>query len=234
MLNNMWHPDIPEEYRNQIITGDAKELSKRIPDESIDLIFTDPPYSKKFLYLYEWLAPEAKRILKPGGFCLALCGQMYLDQIFEIMGRHLNYFWKYEIGLSGWAAGQIWPHGNNKISIISRCKPLLAYSNIEKALPRTRTMGIFYGNGKDKRFHKWGQDVVSARYYIDCFSGPEEIIFDPFMGGGTTAVACKVLRRNYIGFEISPESAKTARERVLNAQPPLFVLEPEQLPIFEE
>lgn len=36
--------DIPPEYLNQIVTGDARELAKRIPDESVDLIFTDPIY----------------------------------------------------------------------------------------------------------------------------------------------------------------------------------------------
>ena len=55
---------------NGIYTGDARELAKEIPDESVDLIFTDPPYKKQFQYLYEWLPGEAARVLKQDGFVL--------------------------------------------------------------------------------------------------------------------------------------------------------------------
>ena len=47
--------------------GDFRDVSKDIPDNSVDLIFTDPPYSKEYLPLYEELAKLAIRILKPGG-----------------------------------------------------------------------------------------------------------------------------------------------------------------------
>jgi predicted methyltransferase len=40
----------------------------QISDESSDLIFTDPPYLREHLHLYDWLAREASRMLKPGGF----------------------------------------------------------------------------------------------------------------------------------------------------------------------
>src|SRR5205814_2191015 len=53
---------------NTITTGDAQLLSTHIPDNSIDLIFTDPPYDRDSLSLYEWLAEFAARALKPGGF----------------------------------------------------------------------------------------------------------------------------------------------------------------------
>ena len=47
---------------DRIITGDARELAKAIPDESVDLIFTDPPYPREFLPLYGWLAETAARV----------------------------------------------------------------------------------------------------------------------------------------------------------------------------
>lgn len=50
----------------ELIYGDAIELAKsHIPDGSVDLIFTDPPYPKEYHYCYEWLAYEAVRVLKP-------------------------------------------------------------------------------------------------------------------------------------------------------------------------
>ena len=58
----------PNDENQGVYTGDARHLALDIPDGSIDLIFTDPPYSKKYLPLYGWLAFMAERILKPGGF----------------------------------------------------------------------------------------------------------------------------------------------------------------------
>lgn len=223
----------PNDENQGIYAGDAMELAKEIPDESVDLIFTDPPYPKKYLPCYEWLAEESARILKPGGFVLAMCGQPYLDKIFPMMSSRLDYFWKYEVGLSGWGCGVVWPKGNTRVNIIVRSKPILAYSR-GPALPRTSTLSLFYGSGGDKRFHVWGQDVVSARYYTDCFSAIGDVVLDPFAGGGTTAAACGLIGRKWLAFEIDPEVAEKARERVRNTQPPLFVQEPEQkeLPLF--
>src|SRR5437660_1379021 len=78
---------------NEIITGDARELAKSIPDESIDLIFTDPPYLQKYLSLYDWLSQEAVRVLKPGGFLLSYIGTYWKADIMASLGRHLTYYW---------------------------------------------------------------------------------------------------------------------------------------------
>jgi len=59
---------MPMEYRNQIVTGDARVLAERIPDESIDLIFTDPVYQN--IDDYRWLAETAARVLKLDRACL--------------------------------------------------------------------------------------------------------------------------------------------------------------------
>ncbi len=45
-----------------------------------------------------------------------------------------------------------------------------------------------------------------------------DVVLDPFMGSGTTAVACKKLGRNYIGFEINPDYCKYAEERIKNIE----------------
>ena len=50
--------------KNGIYTGDAKFLAKDIPDESVDLIFTDLPYPKEYLYCFRDLAEFSSRILK--------------------------------------------------------------------------------------------------------------------------------------------------------------------------
>jgi len=59
--------------------------------------------------------------------------------------------------------------------------------------------------------------------FIQCFCPPEGIVLDPFMGSGTTAVAAKMLKRNYIGFEICPDYCKLAERRIKQTALPLFV-----------
>ncbi len=88
-----WHPDIPEEYRNQIVTGDARELAKAIPDESVDLVFTDPVYDR--IDDYRWLAETAARVLKPDRACLVFAGIGYLPETHDaVRAGGLSYRWQ--------------------------------------------------------------------------------------------------------------------------------------------
>ena len=195
--------------------------AERLPlaDNSINLIFTDPPYLREFVHTYKWLAGEAKRVLKPGGFVLAMCGGAYINQIFGYFDNAgLDYYWKYENGMTGGNAGVVWKHspdGDNAKHkpITIRSKSILAYSK-GRALSRTGTCGWYEGNGKSKVYHPWGQDVESARYYIDCFSDKGDLILDPFLGGGATAEACRLINRRFVGGDIDWRCAVTSRDRI--------------------
>ncbi len=197
---------------NQIITGDAQLLSSSIPDNSIDLIFTDPPYPKEYIPLYGWLARESARILKPGGFLLTYAGNMYKDKVMCELSASLTYFWDY-IALHAGMGTMVWPKNT-----VARHKSILAYVKGE-GKPRCRTLGAWTGSGTDKRYHEWGQDESTARYYIDCFTFPGETVFEPFCGGGTVPLACTVLGRHFIAFEINPITAAIARKRLEITQP---------------
>ena len=73
--------------------GDFRDLIKKVKPNSVDLILTDPPYPKKYLYLWEDLAREAKRVLKPGGFLISYSGQYHLLQILDYFKKYLEYYW---------------------------------------------------------------------------------------------------------------------------------------------
>jgi len=218
---------MPEEYKNQIVTGDARELAKRLPDESVDFIFTDPPYPKEYLYLYGELAELSARALKPGGSVMALAGHYYLPEVFILMSEHLDYVWTAGMGHSGHIA-PVW-----LLKLWATWKPMVWYS---KGKPNRETwfMDFYRPDKPDKRHHKWGQAASHAVYYIDKMTTTNDVVFDPFTGGGTVPAVCKMLGRNYIAFEIDPDTAELARERVRNTQPPLFVMEPEQLGLLDE
>ena len=58
---------------------------------------------------------------------------------------------------------------------------------------------------------------------MDMTTLENDLILDPFIGSGSTAVACKILKRNYIGFEINPDYVKIA-ENWLKATKPVLKL----------
>jgi len=187
---------------------DAIEGFKMIPDHSIDLIFTDPPYTKKTMYLYSLLAREAKRILKKGHYLFSYCGNYFLPDVLERFHAHLKYHWLI-----------VEPHtGTHPIHwerrIVNGYKPILMYSN-GPPIYKCILPDMIKGGGKDKRFHKWGQHISLPLRIIDKFTRKGDLVLDPFLGGGTTAQACKLLERKCRGFELDPESYQIAKDRIL-------------------
>lgn len=183
--------------------------TSKIADGSVDLIFTDPPYPKKYHYLYKWLAEEAARVLKPDGFLITYAGPYWKDVVMGYLGRHLQYFYDFILVHKG-NTSILWQR-----KIISGYKSVLCYHlKGRKPLPNTNVLGQWNGSGGDKRYHHWGQEENSARYYIGCFSKEGDVVVDYFMGGGTTPKVCKRLGRNFIGFEIENTVYGEARARV--------------------
>jgi tRNA G10 N-methylase Trm11 len=215
-----------EHYLNCITPGDSRELAKAIPDESIDLIFTDPPYAKEFLSLYEWLAEEAARVLKPGGFLLTYCGHAYLKEIMDILGDHLSYYWQFIAPNSGMFAS-MWPK-----KIFCAYKPILAF--VKGQPDRNTWVFDMVKSIRDKRFHSWGQSEMLARYYVECFTQPGNVVWEPFTGGGTVPYVCKQLGRNFIAFELDPDSVHTARNRLKVVQCLLLPEQSSNLPLWED
>lgn len=218
--------NIPPEYLNQIVTGDSRDLSKRLPDESIDFIFTDPPYPREYLYTFEWLAEEAARILKLGGSLITLSGGLHFDAVFTSLSKTLDYYWVGGMPSTAGNSGTTQVHARQ---IMAWAKPFLWFS--KGAVERHPYVFDYLRFPVEKEYHEWGQPTAWFRYYLEKLS--PGIVFDPFCGGGAVPVACKQLGLTYISFEIDPLTAQRARERVANTQVPLFVLQPTQLEMLD-
>lgn len=193
-----------------------------IADNSIDLIFTDPPYPLAYLDCYDWLAKEAARVLKPGGFIAAMCGGIALNRIYRMFDEaQLEYYWQCEVGKTEHNTSGVWL--GKKSFVATATKPIIVYS---KGSPRESSyfVNLYYSNMPDKRYHHWGQDIGSARYYIEAFTSEGDVVLDPFIGGGTTAVACELIGRRCIGFDVDVAAIETTRARLLEAQIPTQVL----------
>jgi DNA modification methylase len=73
-------------------------------------------------------------------------------------------------------------------------------------------------NNRDKNYHINRKPVDLISLFIEASSEKNDIILDPFMGSGTTGVACINTSRNYIGYELDPDYFKIAEARITNAQ----------------
>lgn len=209
---------------NTITTGDARELAKLIPDESIDLIFTDPPYVKEHMHLYGWLAEEGARVLKPGGFLLCYVGTYWKYETLQQIGKHLDFFWDF-IAVNRGNRPVMWVR-----HVLAGYKSILAFTKGKPDMPRGNILDVWVGSGEDKRFHTWGQDESTARYYIQWLvRDPNAVIWEPFAGGGTTPAVCRQIGCNFIAFEIDPATAGIARKRLQTVQPLLMPEEMEQM-----
>jgi len=220
-----WHPDMPDEYKNAIVTGDARELAKRIPDESVDLIFTDPVYDR--IDDYRWLAETAARVLKPDRAALVWCGIGYLpDTLQAINHGALSYRWTFgAVRPKGFPSGRFFQKGFSNW----QCLLWLEKGN---SMPVKHISDItFSDNSAPMMFHGWAKNFAPLLHWIGRFVDSTAIVADFFGGGGTVPAVCKLLGLDYIAFEIDPATADLARERVANTQPPLpgCVPEPEQM-----
>lgn len=89
---------------------------------------------------------------------------------------------------------------------------LRRYFNLKKNYTDVWTFNII--GGKENINHPTQKPLKLIQRIIQTSSKENDLVLDCFMGSGTTAVACKELGRNYIGFEISEEYCKIAEERI--------------------
>ncbi len=196
---------------NKIHNIDALEGFKLIENNSIDLIFTDPPYLKEYLYTYDYLANYCPRIMKRGASLMIIVGHFALEQIIAKFQGKLKYRW---ICCMNQFNGI---HSRMAMGIEVMWKPILWY--VKESYPHGRGflrdgVEIKGKSGQKKEKHKWEQDSDWAEYYISKLTKEGDLVLDPFIGSGTVAEICKKLNRNFIGFEINKESYQISCNRI--------------------
>ena len=82
-------------------------------------------------------------------------------------------------------------------------------------------MGCLQEGKREKRVHPTQKPLPLFKWILEKYSQPNDVILDPFLGSGTTAVACLELNRHFIGIELSPEYCEIAKKRIKEIQPQL-------------
>lgn len=191
-----------------LLVGDFRTVGLHVPESSVDLIFTDPPYDEVASALFDDLAQFAARVLKPGGILLTYSGQLHLPQIYAAMGQHLQYMWTCAIGHGG---GPTW---FRKWHLLNQWKPILMYGKPPIKTWWINSFADYVIGGKEKSDHEWQQALGEALHYIQAVCPPGGVVCDPFLGSGTTLVAAKRLGMQYIGIEKEQVTAARAKVRV--------------------
>jgi hypothetical protein len=195
-----------------IHTGHMNRLFRILDDDSVDLFITDPPWEKKALPVYSELGKLAQQKLKPGGFCLVLCGQLYLDNVISRLAESLDWYWLCAVKLDSNAnGGRIWPR-----KMTNRFKPILMFTKRPAPTHSEHQWiaDLVHRPTNDKSHHKHGQSVGDSQYYIERLTLPGELVVDPFVGGGTVPEICAKTGRRFVGTELNPGIAAAARARV--------------------
>jgi 16S rRNA G966 N2-methylase RsmD len=198
--------------RCKLILGDCTNdscTSAQIADNSISLIFTDPPYGQEYLELYSKLGDLAMRVLKPGRSLLTYFGQYALPEIIQrLTDSGLKYNWISYVKHGGI---NTFMHNNH---VIVRGKPLLWFYK-EYLLDTGEYISDFIeSEAPDKSLHEWAQSTVEAEHFIAKLTLEKQLVLDPFMGSGTTGIAALKRGRQFIGIEINPQRFEVAQMNI--------------------
>jgi hypothetical protein len=200
-----------------IVEGDFREKGKAIPDGSVALIFTDPPYTKEAVDggVYARLGRFAARVLRPGGLLVAYVGGLYLPREIADLCKHLEFIQPLNACHHDRPTlirpSNTWQH--SKLLLMFGKPPVKVWwSALNNA--------IDVGKG-EKEHHEWQQPVAEAEYFISRLSQVGDLVVDPFVGSGTTAVAAWRVGRYCRGFEIQKVHADTAKARLAEEREPL-------------
>lgn len=242
---------------NTIYNGDAYELIKQIPDKSIDLIVTDPPYLIENTNggTNNELGKSIKNMntqLKMGEFTHSI-EESILDEFVRVMKKINIYIWcnhkqipmylDYFVNKYQCKFDILIRHKTNATPLFKNkymtdkeyclyfrkgayCNPI----NYDTA----KTVYNLPINIEDKK--KFGHPTIKPLSIIENLiknsSVEGEVVLDPFLGSGTTAVACKELNRQYIGFEIDEKYYNIANDRLKGINQLSKVKSYEQIKLF--
>lgn len=250
--------------KNVIYNCDIFEGFKKLPDNSIDLCMTSPPYNCGIEYdcwddrkpwneylqwCREWLT-EMKRVLKPDGrFAINHLVEMGLPfngkkngirvspqvELYKILtDLELTIvaqpMWAdlTRSTLTSWGSWQSAsaPYIYNPFEVIligckenwkkERPKDNKGINTISKEDFMKGVGGIWSITPETKGLTKANFPVALPKLCIELLTFKDDIVLDPFMGSGTTAIACLETDRQYLGFELSPNYHKVSEDRISN------------------
>jgi len=235
---------------NSIVTGDARELARVIPDESVDLIISDPPYGIGYASSRKTRRNGGPRLSEPSfgvdvldtsfivdyARILKETGAIYLFTRWDVLP-----IWKKAIEQNGlkvkqriiwnkshWKMGDLRYYGNQLEDILFCLKSRRHQMNWNKRSGNLWSSSSAYlPEGQYDHPTQKPKSIISK--IIVNSSLPGDIVIDLHCGSGTVAACSKRLSRLFLCADIKQKYVNMSRQRVANTQPPLSIVYPEQM-----
>ena len=228
----------------KLIQGDCLDLLPDIPDGSIDLVLTDPPYGTTAckwdsIIPLEPMWEQLKRVIKPKGAIVMTASQPFTTTLISSNIKDYKYNWVWnKRAFSNQMMAKKQPLRitedvtvfNSKIYYpqgLIECNKITKQGskvtdNIgggERATSYRQTHTNYPKNivefKKDRpSTHPTQKPVALMEYLIKTYTNEGETVLDFTMGSGTTGVACKNLNRDFIGIELDSEYFEIAKKRI--------------------
>ena len=197
--------------------GDCLEILPTLADKSVDAVITDPPYgvnkAEWDIDIFPLLSSsfkECRRVLVNDGIAFCFSSTRYLPETINATSA-IPYKWMFI-----WYPSNNMAHGDLGFQ---KFTPVLVLS----------TGKVWRGNmqdlkefpiiiDKNKSGHPTPKPEKLMNYLVSNGTRDTDTILDPFMGSGTTGVACVKLGRNFIGIEKEPKYFEIAKKRIEEAQ----------------
>lgn len=196
--------------------GDCRDILPTLP--KVDAVITDPPYG---------IGEAAGKNKSRGKLAVAKDfgndawdDEPISDDLIRMVreaGKWVVIFGGNYYALPAAKCWLVWDKENGE-SDFADCE--LAWTNLPKAVRRIRYMwnGMLRANGEPRGDHPTQKPVGVMAWAINHVPAPNQTILDPFMGSGTTGVACMNLQRSFIGIEREPKYFDIACRRIEDAQ----------------
>jgi site-specific DNA-methyltransferase (adenine-specific) len=211
--------------------GDCLEILKTLPDGSVDAVVTDPPYGINWTR-GSW-DDDADRYPDLMRMIVRECNRLVVDGfvfVFQAMpNAPLFHEWfgdKWRIFAACKNFAQIRPTG-----VWHSWDPVVFWHNGPNSKPNSKHVNRDYhvgnvvGNMRQRIGHPCPRPLDTMEYICSIAAPDGGIILDPFMGSGTTGVACVRTGRNFIGIEIDPAYFEIAKRRIADEQAKTALLE---------
>ncbi len=200
-----------------IYLGDCLELMKQMPDNSVDLIIADSQYGMNYLSNHYKAGNPFGKIEGDDRFPVE-----FLTESFRVARKAVFSFCRWnnlhEVPMpksficwckNNWTAGDL-EHEYGRM-----WEGILFYPQENHLFKRRLPDVINYDRvSSDKLMHPTEKPVGLISWLITNNSNEGDIILDPFLGSGTTAIACIKTNRRYIGMEIDPTYFEIAKKRI--------------------
>ena len=190
---------------------DFRKVGRKIQNDSVDIVLTDPPYGREYLPLWDDLGAFAARVLKPGSLLVSYSGKAYLGHAIIALSKHLTYVWCLAVVHNHRTSR------NHDKRVIDSWKPLLVFGKGTSRFRET-VWDVFQGTGTSKEHHDWQQGLDEAVHYLDALVPAGSLVVDPCLGSGTSGVAAKRCGMKFAGCEIDPETFQQAKGRIAQEQ----------------